>query len=250
MIGLVSLAIITLSAQAEVSLPPRAEKLVGTYSSLHGPNCWNSALYSAGLVSGIRHVDFSEFTAWLDSPLCEEVEEKAAVAGDIVALRRARGDGRLVDFPYTAEIHGYLLVAPGLAFTKNGTGKGDGYQVQDIPSLRLNYETVNKQDCRVLGLPKELCRLKAQYFRCSPAPSLALSAPLKAVEAGLAELEEELHRLYTGKVTPPSLEAEKARIKQKVDFLSVQLDAAAADDHSWQTELLRLRLASARIVQF
>jgi hypothetical protein len=235
---------------AEPALPPRAQELVGKYASFSGPNCWDSALYSAGLVTGIRHVDFSEFTAWLESPLCEEVGEKSAAAGDIVALRRARSDGRLVEFPYSAEIHGYLLLAPGMAFTKNGTSSGDGYQVQDTASLHANYEAVNRKDCRILGLPKELCGLKAQYFRCSPVSSLANSEPLKAIETRLVELESELHRLYTGELRPSSPEEEKARIKLAVDSLTEQLNAAAADDHGWQTELLRLRLVSARIFQF
>jgi hypothetical protein len=164
MIGLAFLLLSLTSFAAEPTVPNRVAPLVGKFAALNGPNCWDGALLAAGLVSGVRHVDYDEFSAWLSSPLCEEVEEKSARAGDIVALRRARLDGRLVPFPYTAEIHGYYLVAPGLAFTKNGTMKTDGYQLQDTASIHANYERVNKKDCRMLGLPKELCAMKAQYF--------------------------------------------------------------------------------------
>lgn len=250
MIGLLFLFLFASAAEADSALPERAQQLVGKFAALNGPNCWNSALYGAGLVSGIRHVDYEEFTAWLESPLCREISEKEASSGEIVALRRMRSDGRLMAFPYTAEIHGYLLLAPGLAFTKNGTMKGDGFEIQDTASLHAKYETANRRDCRMLGLPKELCLMKAQYFRCAPDSTVSPPAHLKAIEAKVESLEAELHRLYTGKFTPASLEEEKARLKQAVDSLQAELDAAAAEKPDWQTELLRLRLVSARILQF
>lgn len=250
MIGLLVILLFTSSLRAAPELPPRAQALNGKFAVLHGPNCWNSALYSVGVVSGVRHVDYAEFTSWLESPFCQEVEEKSAAAGDIVALRRARSDGRLVTMPYSAEVHGYLLAAPGLAFTKNGTSKGDGYQLQDTASLHANYETVNRRECRILGVPREFCGMKAQYFRCSPVLSLGLPGSLKAIEEDLVKLEGELHRLYMGELPLDSLDADKARIKLKVDSLSSKLDAAAADDDTWQIELLRRRLVSARTVLF
>lgn len=249
MIGLFFLLFASV-VSAEPALPSRAEAIVGKFAAFHGPNCWNSALYGAGVVSGIRHVDYDEFTAWLASPFCKAVEEKSSAAGDIVALRRVSASGRLVDFPFSYEIHGYLLVAPGMAFTKNGATQRDGYQVMSADTLHVNYEAVNKRDCRILGLPKEFCRMKVQYFRCSPVQALGLPAPLIVIEAAILELEAELHRLYTGEAKPSSPEAEKARIKLKVDSLEAQLDAAAADSGDWQIELLRLRLVSARILQF
>jgi hypothetical protein len=148
-------------------------------------------------------------------------------------------------FPYTAEIHGYYLLAPGLAFTKNGTMKSDGYQIQDTASIHANYEKVNKKDCRMLGLPKELCVMKAQYFRCSSDTSVA-----DAFEGKVNALEADLHRLYTGEITPASLEAEKESIKRRVDALTAELDAAPLTGNSWKTELLRYRLISARTLQF
>lgn len=249
MIGFLFLALFASVAGAEPVVPERAQAMVGKFATLSGPNCWNSALYATGLVRGIRHVDYAEFTAWLASPLCEEVEEKAAVGGEIVALRRVRGDGRLVDFPYTAEIHGYLLLAPGTAFTKNGIGKGDGYEILSTEAIRVQYESTNRQECRILGLPKELCQMKAQYFRCSPDARSASPAGLKAIEEKVDAFEADLHRFYTEN-PPASLDEERSRIKQRADALEAELDAAAATDSGWQIELLRLRLVSDRIVQF
>lgn len=250
MISLILLLVLSAFSRAEPTLPPRAQELLGKFAVLGGPNCWNSALYSAGLVSGVRHVDYEEFSAWLDSPQCAEVSAESATGGEIVALRRARADGRLVNFPYTAEIHGYFLLAPGSGFTKNGTSAAEGYQIQDTASLHAKYESVNKKDCRMLGLPKELCGMKAQYFRCFPSSAKSLPANLIAIEQKVKAFEAELHRLYTGESAVASLESEKARIKQAVDALVIELDAAAAEQSDWQTEMLRLRLVSARIFQF
>lgn len=224
--------------------PPRAAELAGKFTALSGPNCWNSALYAAGLVSGIRHVDYDEFTAWLESPLCAEVPESGAESGDIVALRRVSQGGRLVDFPYSAEVHGYLLLSSSIAFTKNGTAKSEGYQFQDISSLHAKYERLNKHECRVLGLPKELCHMKAQYFRCSP----SVSAPV-GIEGKVLALETHLHRLYSGEYSPESLEDEKLSLKKAADLIEAELNSSDTDN-SWKRDLLRLRLMSSRIFQF
>ena len=79
--------------------------------------------------------------------------------------------------------------------------------------------------------------MKAQYFRCARPEALPEE---KAVD----ELEARLHLLYTGAYVPASLSAEADSIKQTVDRLDEELEAAPAA--SWRQELLKLRLMSAR----
>ncbi|HRO68568.1 MAG TPA: hypothetical protein PL182_13435, partial [Pseudobdellovibrionaceae bacterium] len=217
----------------------------------NGPNCWNAALYSRGLVGGIRHVDGYEFTAWLSSPLCKEVPAEQAAGGDIVALRRVTLDGRLVKGPYGAEVHGFLLGSDGIGFTKNGTNAKDIYQLQDAASIFQIYQSVNKRDCRLLGLPKEACQLRAQYFRCQASPPV-WSENLRGFEEKISALEKRLHEFYfDASLTREDQNAFRTSVSAQLRTLQKELSAVnASEAPAWQVELLDARLASAGVFLF
>lgn len=227
--------------------------LLGTGPALRGPNCWNAALLSAGLVNGVHHVGADEFTFYLEGPLCHEVPFDQSLPGDIVAFRRATRDGRLVNGPYGYEIHGFTLAGGGMAFTKNGTATGDRYQIQSLESLRQDYEKTNRRECRQLGLPAEACHLKIQTFRCGPGPA-EIPVPLREIEEGILALERDLHEFYTKGADAASLPARKTAFFERIDRLRVQtgeiearLPSAEASRLQWHFERALHRLDSFRI---
>jgi len=247
------------SVSEAYELPARAREILDSRTALPGPNCWNSALYGAGLVNGLRHVTGDEFTAWISSPLCREVPEAEAAGGDIVAFRRSTIEGKLVDGPYGSEIHAFLLVSPNEAFTKNGAVATYEFRLQDLVSLREQYEKANRSECRMLDFPRSHCALKAQYFRCE---SSAVSVPeaLFSVTLATAALEARLHRLYTGvggeAADPAKLENAKVEIRARVSVIEQELAKAVSggglegSGHEWKAEVLRQRLRSAGAFTF
>lgn len=229
----------------------RIRALVNREAARNGPNCWNAALYSRGLVEGIRHVDGHEFTAWLSSPLCEEVSAEQATAGDVVALRRFTTDGRLVKGPYGAEIHGFLLGDDGIGFTKNGTNAKDIYQFQDTREIFRLYQSINQKDCRLIGFPKEACQLRAQYFRCDPS-RLEWSEHLQDLERKISALERQLHGFYlNSSLTREDQDSFRTTFPPQVKVLQEELSALEAlDIPAWQWQLLDARLLNAGVFLF
>lgn len=87
-----------------------------------GPNCWNTALrpvlheYAGG--EHPRYTHSTEFTSWLESPLCEQIPERKhqynSSRSRVIAMREQSGE----------EVHGYLKCsAKGAAFHKPGSSK-------------------------------------------------------------------------------------------------------------------------------
>ncbi|MBX3040366.1 MAG: hypothetical protein KF789_06615 [Bdellovibrionaceae bacterium] len=248
---LILLFSLNLHAANDLEQVARVQALVERREAvLNGPNCWNAALYSRGLVEGVRHVDGPEFTAWLSSPLCTEVPEDQATSGDVVALRRVTREGKLVKGPYGAEIHGYLLGSDGWGFTKNGTNRKDSYHFEESASIIRLYQTSNLKECRMLGIPKEACHLKAQYFRCDPA-ALSWDDSLTALVSKLSTLEQRLHAFYFDETrTSEERSAFKQAMSLEIRGLRNEFTLVGEKAPAWQLELIDGRLASAAVFLF
>ena len=111
---------------------------VGKSSKTTGPNCWNYALYSAGLVHSLRNVEADEFDFFIHSKLCQLIDDsKPVVAGQIGAIQDIV-QGKPI------QNHAFIFLSRNEILTKNGPYIQAPYQrstlseLFQIPSYQLN----------------------------------------------------------------------------------------------------------------
>ncbi len=110
------------------SVPSEAKLLTGTYTE-SGPNCWNLALFTAGLTHGIFTVDEQEMAFWTQSPLARELSpEEPRRPGDMIVMRTNRG-----------EWHSAIWVSPDVVFTKNGASRDKPFRLMDRTEMNGIY---------------------------------------------------------------------------------------------------------------
>lgn len=107
----------------------QALKKVGTYSKTTGPNCWNYALYSAGLVNSLRNVEENEFTFFIKSRLCHKLQDQDAIKpGQIGAIQDIENNKVIQN-------HAFVFLGPEAVLTKNGPYVAAAYQVMSLKNL-------------------------------------------------------------------------------------------------------------------
>ena len=96
------------------AIPDFLSPRMGTCAAADGPNCFNTALVSSGLVPVFRHSTAQEINFWITSPLCRAVKSgEPRMPGDLIYIH---GKG-------TGAIHAMTYISPTLVFSKNGMSK-------------------------------------------------------------------------------------------------------------------------------
>lgn len=102
-----------------------------TFARENGPNCFNTALTAAGVLSHLRHTEANELEFWLTSPLCRTIPRNEVRPGDIISIRDQRGQ----------HVHSFNYISETLAFTKNGFELQQQYNIQKTADVLNAYHT-------------------------------------------------------------------------------------------------------------
>ncbi len=80
-----------------------------------GPNCWNTALHAAGVISDlVRYFTPEEFFVYINSPFSSPVRQDQTQRGDIGAYRLYEDSISNSG----AEVHGFVLLDNNMAYSK------------------------------------------------------------------------------------------------------------------------------------
>lgn len=138
------------------SVPSDVRWLQDFKTTYNGPNCWNSVLRVAHLISGFRFSSQEEMTFWMNSPYCHLLSDnEASLPGDIIAIRDKDA----------SEIHGMFFISEDLVFSKNTSSRMSRYGIQ---RANLVYQTFRLDElrCRKRQGPSLDCNRYASHYRC------------------------------------------------------------------------------------
>lgn len=140
----------------EGCLPEEAIEYHNAYTKYDGPNCWNLALVTAGVLPALRYSTSDEMSFFMNSPLCRELSQhEKKQPGDIGAFRT---DQKKTEF------HGFMWISDSLVYSKNGYTKSSPYAVQSFKKMEEGYNRVRKWICYENSTKN--CDLELVNFRC------------------------------------------------------------------------------------
>ena len=120
-------------ADVTVCVPAFVRQLHGLTSEAPGPNCWNMALVTAGLLPSLRESSSEEWRHTLDSPLCRELGSNEKVeAGDLGSIETRARDS-------VGEVHGFTYLTETLVFDKRGIALRAPYLLESVESMLKSY---------------------------------------------------------------------------------------------------------------
>jgi hypothetical protein len=162
------------------ALPPGIRALTGMRANCDGPNCFNAAFVTSGVLDRIRHVGSDETSALLESSRCSEVPIGDTPApGDLIVIR----EGKQL-------IHGFTFISPELVFSKANLSAKSAYEFASLDSVLADFNVPAR--CR--GIPAhaaeqlDCARTKrSSFFRCRedsrPRDSASFSAWRKSINS-------------------------------------------------------------------
>lgn len=192
-----------LFAQAS-SIDSLIDTLDGTSSHIDGPNCWNGALFGAGVIEHKRFLHPDEWLTLLREN-CREIKG-APLSGDV---------GRL--FIEDTEVHGFIHVNEELIFAKHGQDKKDGYQVMTYEEMLDQYGRT--RSCRIKNSYEPECFHELTYYRCETKKEYE---PLKTALFALLErilFAEETKSYYKENCSEGSFVQREVLLKKMVQLL-------------------------------
>lgn len=137
---------------------------------MHGPNCWNSALYASGLTRTVRYASNREFHLLMESPYCQNLSkpEPMAIKAYRVDLPGVKDENR--------EIHASLVFNGDLLFNKMTVYSTSKYSLESTSIVDDNYlfttsirnfEVIDENGLRnSTKCPKEKCLNEVVYKKC------------------------------------------------------------------------------------
>ncbi len=142
-------------------VPESVRELHDTFPAHSGPNCFNLALYTAGLNGGLRFASEEEMTLYMSSPFCHKLgTSEKPQPGDIGAIRTHPVNGMY-------EIHGFVYITEDLVYSKNTIDKGTSYSLQPTEDVYRYYPVGPARKCKgAYPYFLEDCAHKVDYFRC------------------------------------------------------------------------------------
>lgn len=229
------------SASIEAVTPSVVARLHGTRTKHSGPNCWNTALFSARIALTRRAAQAEEIGFWTHSPLCRELSaDEPQKPGDLISVN---GPGE------PAEMHALVYITDNLAFAKNGFDVQWPYELQ---SLEWQYHIVALSPqlapdaCRhAVGRPAD-CNVWANHFRCKPYAEYLANAQVAdksdflAADQALTAIETDLSRIViTGDWDASGRRSLAAGLAQ-VEALAAAKTAEHPGDFLWASLLVRI----------
>lgn len=120
--------------EAKATLFEKMETLVDLSSKkLHGPNCWNSALYVSGLAKQVRFTSNQEFQVLMESPYC--VNRERPKAGSIkiyrVSIPEVRGPKK--------EVHAAIWIDENNLFNKMTALSTSTHRIESVDQVDSKY---------------------------------------------------------------------------------------------------------------
>jgi hypothetical protein len=200
----------SLALDVTSTVPTLVGKLQGVTPLVSGPNCWNAALVSAGMVPYLRYVDGWEMRFWMNySGLCYEPPANvAAQPGDIIAIRQRQAPTQENPNPQDpSEVHGMVYVTDQLVFSKNGAGNTNPYSLQVADDVFGQVYGVRPECRSIVGTPNaghQCANGYANLFRCKSAGEFLndnpeyqyayLSPELQSVASSVLQMQRVMQR--------------------------------------------------------
>lgn len=164
----------------------RIRRLLRTSNESYGPNCWNAALQTAGLVESNRYVSGVEFWHWMHSPFCRSVEKDEALRyGDI---------GSVFGGPGGNHYHSFMRVNDDVIFQKASPAIKDKWEYVKTEKIVYPQFFDEASQCKGNEAKRNAnpdCVIGLVYHRCDPIPQNFYSKheELKDIEADLKSQE-------------------------------------------------------------
>lgn len=167
--GLILLFVFSTSLKADFLSV--AEQLSGTSSHTSGPNCWNGALYAAGVLSTKRFIRPEEWLGHLKDH-CNELDgPQVGAVGRIFHEK----DG---------EVHGFIHLSDEMIFAKHGEDSLHGYQIMTYEEMLEQYGKT--RNCRIANDNSPSCFHQIKYYDCNGQASFL--KPLEVVAKAIEDL--------------------------------------------------------------
>ncbi|MGE3261982.1 MAG: hypothetical protein AB7K68_09400 [Bacteriovoracia bacterium] len=121
-------------------IPGRVRDILGKRALIGGPNCYNFALYSIGILDSLRAVNSNEVDEQFFTPrssTCSEMKT-APQPGQIVSLEEKRENA-------SRKIHAYVHLTDKYALTKNGPDTDSFWQISTLDRINAAYPIPNSE---------------------------------------------------------------------------------------------------------
>ncbi|GAB4420677.1 MAG: hypothetical protein OHK0056_31320 [Bacteriovoracaceae bacterium] len=212
---------------------------------MHGPNCWNSALYLSGLSRTIRYSSNREFNVLMESAYCKTVSKPLpmAIKAYRVNLEGVRNEHR--------EIHASLILKNNLTFNKMTVYSTSKYQIERnetvdetylyTTSIR-NFEVINENGERSsTKCPTEKCLNEIVFKKCQDLNQINSDFKKTAYRESLEKLnalEDQISSFLFKDILPDFLKIET--LKSSLDELEELIKTQSPEDEleSWQQRYL------------
>jgi hypothetical protein len=172
--------------------------LDGTSSHLKGPNCWNGAMYAAGVISHKRFMHPNEWSFYLEN-YCQKLEtpEKGAVG----RLYLKDGD----------EVHGFIHLDESTIFAKHGEDQAHGYKIMSYEEMLDQYGRTRR--CRTSNRFEDECFHDLSFYRCDS--KVNFSKPIIEINRALENLSfsSETKLNYKDDCTSDSFKARQEQLE-------------------------------------
>lgn len=160
-------------------------------SEIAGPNCFNLAIYSAGLAPALVHSTDEELGGLIRPPFCEAVSGGKPSAGDIGVMSK-EGEA----------IHAFTYISPQLAWTKNGANAASVNQFDSFKRMTAVYEYPFGGECSerkgqkrtAEGCQSCFAPVTTTYYRCRPIEDVLRSSHGE-LSSSLLSMNDEVRRL-------------------------------------------------------
>lgn len=142
-----------------------------------GPNCWNLALKTVGILPHFRFTASNEMTFYSNSILCRRISKDEIQRGDLGLIRVPKHYKR-------EEYHAFYYITPELVFSKNGSSQNEPYVIARKDEIFKIYN--------VPPLPVDLrrCNSLRSYMDAHPHLSSYLLKTLKEITRYESDLEQ------------------------------------------------------------
>lgn len=219
----------------------------------HGPNCWNSALYTSGLSHQVRFTSNEEFHHLMESPYCETLETPEA--GAIKVYR--------VDLPLVqgsqAVLHAAIWLDTELSFNKMTALSTSVYKFEshrDVDSKYgslspiLNFPVVNQSGERLsVKCHKQSCKNIITYKKCRELQDIEeeiVREDFKEIYYKILKIERKISsHLFDARMIASS---KKDKLLESLKLLEGEraLLSGASELENWQVDYLKFILLSLR----
>lgn len=142
------------STKGNPLLPSLFAKLNNQSALIDGPNCWNFALRSAGLVKSLRYTEPGEVNSLLNSQMCKSVPNNKVQPGDLAFVKNSFGE----------HIHAYVYITPNILFAKHAQTAMYNFKLMPMKEMLKSYERT--RHCQIKNLHHKDCYNHTVYFRC------------------------------------------------------------------------------------